>query len=175
MAHAICSVDDCEGPEYIRGWCTKHYQRWRKHGDPLKLVNHPRPKACSIPGCEKTDKIRRGMCNMHFNRWERHGDPYYCEKPGWPQNLVLNLRFMPSGCVEFTGAISSTGYGHVLREGKMVGAHRAAYELLVGPIPDGLHIDHLCCNRPCVNPAHLEPVTMQENLRRARERTAALK
>jgi hypothetical protein len=45
-------------------------------------------------------------------------------------------------------------------------AHRIAYELFIGPIPNGLHIDHLCRNRGCVNPVHLEPVTQQENMLR---------
>lgn len=47
-------------------------------------------------------------------------------------------------------------------------AHRVAYEHLVGPIPDGMQLDHLCRNRTCINPAHLEPVTARENVRRAR-------
>lgn len=46
-------------------------------------------------------------------------------------------------------------------------AHRAVYELLIAPIPDGMVLDHLCKNIHCVNPAHLEPVTQKENLRRS--------
>lgn len=45
-------------------------------------------------------------------------------------------------------------------------AYRAGYELLIGPIPEGLVLDHLCCNPICVNPSHLQPVTQEENRRR---------
>jgi hypothetical protein len=45
--------------------------------------------------------------------------------------------------------------------------HRVFYEIFIGPIPEGLHIDHLCRNRPCVNPVHLEPVTSRENVLRS--------
>lgn len=50
--------------------------------------------------------------------------------------------------------------------------HRIAYELLIGPIPDGLKIDHLCCNTRCVNPGHLEPVTQQVNMLRGNHPSA---
>jgi len=61
---------------------------------------------------------------------------------------------------------SSGGYGQVTINGRRLLTHRAAYELLIGPIPAGLVIDHLCKNPGCVNPAHLEPVTQRENVLR---------
>jgi hypothetical protein len=61
------------------------------------------------------------------------------------------------------------GYGQIGLGGRGTGlglAHRVAYELLVGPILEGLHLDHLCRNRKCVNPDHLEPVTPKVNANR---------
>lgn len=86
------------------------------------------------------------------------------------------------GCWNWTGATNGHGYGRLTFDGRKgievsqrkIGAHRFAYELLVGPVPDGLDLDHLCRNRLCVNPAHLEPVTRAENLRRASLRRDAL-
>lgn len=63
-------------------------------------------------------------------------------------------------------ASGSRGYGRIGFGGHQYRAHRIAYELLVGPIPDGLVIDHLCRNRGCCNPAHMEPVTFAENILR---------
>ena len=69
-------------------------------------------------------------------------------------------------CWSWTGAHIPGGYGSIGVDGSQRGAHRVAYELLVGPIPDGLTIDHLCRVKDCVNPAHMEPVTSAENNRR---------
>ena len=83
------------------------------------------------------------------------------QKRFWPR-----VRKLDDGCWEWTGARLRFGYG-VFWDGKRnVKAHRWSYEYHVGPIPDGLVIDHLCCNPSCVNPAHMEPVTVSENNRR---------
>jgi hypothetical protein len=67
------------------------------------------------------------------------------------------------GCWRWPGAKNPKGYGVIRRDGKRLPVHRVAYELRVGPIPDGLVLDHLCRVRNCANPAHLEPVTPGEN------------
>lgn len=71
-----------------------------------------------------------------------------------------------AGCSRWVGAITGGGYGHLGVDGKFPKAHRLSYEHYVGPIPDGLDLDHLCRNRWCVNPDHLEPVSRRENLLR---------
>ena len=75
-----------------------------------------------------------------------------------------------NGCWIWTGQTTIAGYGQFTRNRKTIYAHRAMYESEVGPIPEGLVIDHLCRTPSCVNPAHLEPVTNAENVRRGNRR-----
>lgn len=83
------------------------------------------------------------------------------------ERFHLNYEVQADGCWAWTGSRKHpNGYGQMMAWGKNWNAHRLAYVLLVGPIPDGLHLDHLCRFKPCVNPAHLEPVTPAENVRR---------
>lgn len=77
------------------------------------------------------------------------------------------------GCWEWRGCRNREGYGRVRWEGWSQQAHRVVYTLLVGVIPAGLHLDHLCRNTACVNPAHLEAVSARENIRRGVSPVAA--
>jgi hypothetical protein len=132
---------------------------------------------CVIEGCQKK-AIARNWCWTHYQRWADHGDPAYTRT--WEQRFWSKVD--KSGeCWVWTGAINNYGYGVIGKERRTLTAHRVAYELLVGPIPGGLTIDHLChasastpcvglshkCpHRRCVNPEHLEPVSPGENARR---------
>lgn len=73
----------------------------------------------------------------------------------------------PSGCWLWQAALSRRqGYACYYHDGQVRHGHRVAYQLIVGAVPDGLVLDHLCRVRHCVNPSHLEPVTPGENVRR---------
>lgn len=86
--------------------------------------------------------------------------------------FAKKLELAPTGCIEWTGGKTAAGYGSFAvdtshRGAKKDMAHRWAYEFYVEPIPTGFDIDHLCRNKSCVNPDHLEPVTRRENVLRA--------
>ncbi len=84
-----------------------------------------------------------------------------------PLRFQTKIEIQPDGCWLWVAARSKRGYGNTtVSPGKYSTAHRAVYKLLAGNIPEGLTLDHLCRNIACVNPEHLEPVTLRENLLR---------
>lgn len=106
----------------------------------------------------------------------RHLSPVVKYRRGVPLERKILTRSVRDGeCLRWTGSHNPKGYGQVCHEGRVLDVHRAAHELWVGPIPDGLEVDHVaargCRHRDCVEPAHLEAVTHAENLRRKAEIT----
>lgn len=83
---------------------------------------------------------------------------------GWLFDRAHPVPF--SGCWLWAGSLAGSGYARFMLNKKMVAAHRVAYELKHGPIPDGLQMDHLCRVRCCINPDHVEPVTASTNVKR---------
>jgi len=120
---------------------------------------------CSIADC-RGRAAARGWCRDHYKRWWYDGNP-----EGF--HLTFLQKFWSR--VDFTNehwlwvGAKTKGYGCVARDGHRHYAHRIAYEMLVGPIPEGLEIDHLCRTPACIWPEHLEPVSHRENMRRHRE------
>lgn len=126
-ATTTCTIEGCGAKIYGRGWCSKHYQRWWKNGDPVAVK--PRPK--------------RPLSERFWEKVDAEGD-----------------------CWEWNGTHTQGGYGTFKIDGTMKVVHRVAWELLIGPIAEGMQLDHLCRNRGCLNPSHLEEVTPTENVRR---------
>lgn len=91
----------------------------------------------------------------------KHGDWFF------EQKLLRSVEVAATGCWLWQARISGNGYGYSSAWGRTWLAHRLAYTLMVAPIPAGLTIDHLCRVRHCINPTHLEAVTLAENIRRA--------
>lgn len=93
-----------------------------------------------------------------------------CTRSETRASALLTRTVRDGDCLLWTGAVGSKGYGSVWVDGRSALVHRVAYETFVGPIPEGLTIDHVkargCRSKLCIEPAHLEPVTIGENNRR---------
>lgn len=122
-------------------------------------------KTCSIEDCGK--KIfARGWCTTHYSRWRKHGNTDGGGRRYTDPGTAFRERTTQAdnGCLEWTGSKNVQGYGTMKTGGRVMLAHRVAWELANGPIPEGLQIDHICRNRACVNVDHLRVATRKQNL-----------
>lgn len=169
----LCEFPGCDRLNASRGLCSSH--AWQRNkGNPLTPIVAITATYCRTEGCDRKPQKRgryAGFCAAHARHLKDWGqtrpvrDPRPARDPGrlWGDQISRT----PSGCWEWLGSLSTAGYGTVnLGNGSYGYAHRLSWELAHGDIPVGLHIDHLCRNRKCINPEHLEPVTPQVNARR---------
>lgn len=168
---AHCGKDVWQYPSQLNG-TTVHCSRscyaetLRKRSPANKGITNHASKPCAQCG-----QLITGMPSVVDRR-------KYCSTAclataftGTPEKALKNYR-EEKGCWLWQGTLRA-GYGRVKIGGRLQEAHRASYEHHVGPIPEGLVVDHLCRNRSCINPAHLEPVTEMENIRRGEQGSSA--
>ncbi|MFI8300031.1 HNH endonuclease signature motif containing protein [Streptomyces nigra] len=131
-------------------------------------------ETCRAADCAKPAQSR-GWCRAHHRAEIEKGNRILIRTPKpaaerfWPKVDKASA----NGCWNWTGAIGPNGYGYFgAPKGTSRLAHRFAYESVNGPVPNGLQLDHLCRNRRCVNPTHLEAVTQRVNTLRSDGPTA---
>lgn len=122
-----------------------------KGGRPHNKLDNRR---CSIDGCE-SDMLARSWCSSHYQYWLRYGDPL-----GRPTLVSIEQRFWEkvertATCWFWKAGRNPDGYGNFRINGKTEGAHRVAWKITYGAIPDGRQVLHRCDTPPCVNPNHL--------------------
>lgn len=173
-----CAIDGCEAEPLARGLCKYHYNqwwwtnaqpcaepgcaRWVASRDRCNAHHQPANRGtCSIDGCERPVKAR-GWCGTHHQRWRLTGSTADPIKATRVERFWSHFEREPGGCWLWTGYLDRDGYG---KFGRFRSA-RFSYAFLVAPIPDRYEVDHLCRNRSCVNPSHLEAVPQRENWRR---------
>lgn len=120
---------------------------------------------CSVEGCENLTKAR-GWCGKHYMRWWTHGDPEAIKWAKTVEEYFWGYVEKSDRCWLWRGPVTEFGYGDLRFPGARERAHRFSATLHGVELIDGLVLDHLCRERLCVNPAHLEQVTIAENVRR---------
>lgn len=141
---------------------------------PTKIMNHP--GVCAVDGCDRKYYAKL-HCRLHWERLYMNGTTERAHiAPGTPAGERLErLSERVGECIEFTGYRDKNGYGSLTIDGVYVRAHRLAFEIAHGEVPEGLFVRHKCDNPPCINPDHLESGTPADNMRDKAERVRAAK
>ena len=119
-------------------------------------------RICSIEGCDR-DAVARGWCLNHYKRERRRAGGQFV-RATVAERLAAAATRQPNGCLEWDRARHADGYGHFYLDGRIQLAHRAAWIIANGPIPDDMNVCHRCDNPPCIDPAHLFLGTQSDNV-----------
>lgn len=162
----LCSIEGCGRKHQAKTYCLTHYRRWQRGDDlsePITVIDPTR--GCAFEGCERPYKSN-GYCGTHYERLRTGRDLVSVDErkkySSDREKYLDNIQILDSGCWEWTGG-RSTSYGVIRAGGRSIMTHRYAYEEFIGPIPEGMEVDHQCRNRLCSNPEHLKAVTRKEN------------
>lgn len=165
----MCTLANCDSPHASKGYCIKHYKRWKRHGDvnfvtdKTKIGEVLRAKYGNDHFDKITAKGRRIRVLTHPEYDPLRVDNSIMDIEKFAKQFIINNK----GCWEWTAGKFWDGYGKLkLRHGTMR-VHRWFYQIFFNiSIPANLVCDHLCMNKICVNPYHLDIVTSGENTRR---------
>lgn len=145
MPKRTCSVDGCGKPHLAKSYCTGHYTRWHRYGDPGPAELRQALAQCAQRSCSEPT-ICYGFCRLHV-----------IQHVGWSVRES-------TGCHLWLGITSQQGYGQ-LGDVAKTRAHRLSWELANGtPIPKGLVVRHSCDTPACINPDHLSVGTDAQNV-----------
>lgn len=186
-----CSIEGCGNRHFARGWCNKHYKRWRAHGDPLW---EPSPRVCTVAGCDRVHRARglcdrhytapstcsvegceqprvaRGWCDKHRQRWRAYGDPLKTTSTPTGEPLAYYLAHrddVTDECMIWPYG-HCKGYGRLTMDGRDYRVPILACEHRWGPMPAaGMEAAHgrlrRCESTLCWNGDHLSWKTPAQN------------
>ena len=164
-----CYFDPCNNNSYAKGVCSGHYSQIRRGNELKKIIikSNSSVLPCSFLGCVNTQQSK-GLCGAHW-RQQHIGKPLAKLKN---QESILE-RIMPQVdktdyCWNWTGreAGKNHKYGQISLGGKQTMVHRIVFEELVRLLEPGETLDHICRNKLCCNPNHLDAVPLRENVKR---------
>ena len=159
-----CSVDGCDGKHKGYGYCDKHYQRFKRHGD---VSVYFKKKQCSVDGCVDV-YYGKGFCSKHYQRWTDHNDVNHVRDSKFKNHLEAYLHCVVDNgtdkCWGWKGHRHDFGYGVLPYKKDKIKAHRFSYSHYVGKIPEGMYVLHKCENPICSNPNHLFVGTNLDNI-----------